>query len=179
MSDALKSKDDVKVIANNSNSYVAMNADYVTEVPQHSSLFDIFDQDIPFYSIVFQGYVPLTSSSINLAVNTRDTYLEAVATGMAPQFTLCNTLHESIQYDEDSAFVSSRYVDWKDQIAAMVEESAELYSKVGNQAIVSYEKTGDVSTTVFENGVVVVVNYADKAVTHDGVEIAANSFIYR
>ena len=154
-----------------------MNADYVTEVPQHSTMFDIFDEDIPFYSLVFQGYVPLSSASINLAVNTRDTYLKAIATGMTLQFTLCDTLHESIQYDEDTAFVSSRYIDWKDQIAAMVNESADLLNKVGNQAITSYVKDGSVSTTVFENGTTVYVNYADEAVQFNGIEIAANSFI--
>lgn len=168
------------VVADDANAYVAMNADYVTEVPLHSSSFSLLSQDIPFYSLVFQGYVPLSSASINLAVNTRDAYLQAVATGMTLQFTLCDTLHESTQFDEDTAFVSSRYADWKDQIAAMVAESADLYSKVGNQSIVSYEKDGDVSVTTFEDGTVVYVNYADEAVQlADGTQLEANSFIYR
>lgn len=168
------------LVADEANAYVAANADYVTEAPMQSTRFSLFSQDIPFYSLVFQGYVPLSSSSINLTVNPRDAFLQAVATGMTPQFTLCDTLHESIQFDADTAFVSSRYADWKDQIAAMVEESADLYSKVGNQSIVSYEKNGDVSTTVFENGTTVIVNYAEEAVTlDDGTVIEKNDFIVR
>ena len=167
------------VVADDANAYVALNADYVTEVPMHSTRFAMFDEDIPFYSMVFQGYVPLTSASINLSANVRDTYLQAVATGMTLQFTLCDTLHESIQFDEDTAFVSSRYSDWQDQIAAMVEESSELLKKVGNQSIVRYEKSGDVSVTEFENGLTVIVNYADEAVEYDGTTLEANSFIYR
>ena len=169
--------DGTQLVASEANAYVAVNADYITEVPSHSTKFSVLDQDIPFYSMVFQGYVPMSSSSINLAVNTRDAYLQAIATGAALQFTLCDYLHESIQFDEDTAFVSSRYADWKDQIAAMVAESAELYAKVGNQSIVSYQRVGDVSVTKFENGVTVTVNYADEAVTYEGVELAANSFI--
>lgn len=170
----------LSLVANNANAYMAMNADYITETPAHSTRLSILDEDIPFYSLVFQGYVPMSSSSINLAVNTRDAFLQAVATGTALQFTLCDDLHEAIQFDEDSAFVSSRYADWKDQIAAMVNESADLYSKVGNQSIVIYEKAGDISSTVFENGTTVIVNYADEAATlTDGTEIAANSFICR
>ncbi|MBQ7088490.1 MAG: hypothetical protein IJN04_02495 [Clostridia bacterium] len=171
--------DGVQLVASEANAYVAMNADYVTEVPMHSSKYSVLSQDIPFYSMVFQGYVPLSVSSINLAVNTRDAYLQAIATGAALQFTLCDTLHESIQFDEDSAFVSSRYADWKDQIAAMVEESAHFYTKVGNQSIVRYEKHGDVSITEFENGLIVYVNYADEPVTYNNIQLEANSFIYR
>ena len=169
----------VLVVADEANDYVAMNSDYVTEVPMHSSRFNVFSEDIPFYSMVFQGYVPLTASSINLASDPTDAYLQAVSTGMALQFTLCDTLHEATLWDEDTAFVSSRYVDWKDSIAAMVNESAEVYAKIGNQSIVRYENQGEISVTEFANGTVVIVNYADEAVTYEGTEIAANSFIYR
>ena len=70
-------------------------------------------------------------------------------------------------------------ITMKDQIAAMVEQSSDLYSKVGNQSIVSYERDGDVSITKFENGLIVYVNYADEAVEYNGVSLEANSFIYR
>lgn len=176
-----KAKDNgLLVVADDANVYVALHADYVTEAPLHSTRFSLFDEDIPFYSLVFQGYVPLSAASINMAVNPRDAYLQAVATGMTLQFTLCDTLHESIQFDEDTAFVSSRYADWKDEITAMVTESADLYSKVAGQPIAMYEKAGDISTTVFENGTTVVVNYADQAATlTDGTQIEANSFVIR
>lgn len=173
----LKENADMTIVASEANDYVALNADYITEVPMHSTKFNLLDEDIPFYSLVFQGYVPLSSSSINLAVNTEDAYLKAVATGMTLQFTLCDTLHDSIQFDEDTAFVSSRYADWKDRIAAMVAESADVYAKVGNQAILRYEQLGDLSFTTFENGVKVIVNYGEEAVTYNDIQIEANSFI--
>ena len=165
------------VVADEANDYVAVNADYITEVPMHSTQFNMFSEDIPFYSLVFQGYVPLTASSINLAVDPTDAYLQAVATGMGLQFTLCDTLHESTLFDEDTAFVSSRYVDWKDTIAEMVNESADLYAKVGNQSITLYEQLGALSFTTFANGVKVVVNYSEEAVTYNDIVIEANSFI--
>lgn len=172
-------EDGLQLVANEANAYVAVNADYVTEVPMHSTKYSVLSEDIPFYAMVFQGYVPLSSSSINLAVNPTDAYLQAIATGTALQFTLSGSLHDSIQFDEDTAFVSSRYEDWDDKIAAMVEESAHYYAKVGNQSIVRYEKHGDVSITEFANGVIVYVNYADEAVTYGSVTLEANSFIYR
>lgn len=169
----------VLVVADAANDYVVLNADYVTEVPLHSTRFNMFAEDIPFYSMVFQGYVPMTSASINLAADPTDAYLKAVSTGMALQFTLCDTLHDATLWDLDTAFVSSRYVDWKDRIGTLVNESADLYAKVGNQSIVRYENHGDVSVTEFADGTIVYVNYADKAVTYDGIQLEANSFIYR
>ena len=165
------------VVVSDANAYAALNADYVTEAPMSSSRFNILSYEIPFYTLVFQGYKPLTSSSINLAVNTRETFLKAVSTGMTLQFTLCNNLHESIKFDEDTAFVSSRYEDWKDRIAAMNKESAALLAKIGNQPIKNYVQDGDLTITEFANGVKVYVNYSDAAMNVDGIEIPAMSFI--
>lgn len=169
----------VLVVADDANDYVAVNSDYITEAPMHSTKFNMFSEDIPFYSMVFQGYVPLTSSSINLAVDPTDAYLQALSTGAALQFTLCESLHEATLWDEDTAFASSRYADWKDTIAEMVGESADLLNKVGSQSIVRYENHGDVSLTEFADGTIVYVNYANETVEYDGITLEANSFIYR
>ena len=167
----------LKVVVSDANAYAALNADYVTEAPMSSSRFNILSYEIPFYALVFQGYKALTSSSINLAVNPEKTYLQAVSTGMALQFTLCNNLHESIKFDEDTAFVSSRYEDWKDRIAEMNKESAALLAKIGNQPIKNYTQDGDLTITEFANGVKVYVNYSDAPMNVDGIEIPAMSFI--
>lgn len=168
---------DLQVIAANANLYAALHADYVTEVPMHSTRFNMLDEDIPFYTLVLQGFVPLTSSSINLSANVEKTYLQAVSTGMGLQFTLCDTLHESIKFDQDTAFVSSRYEDWKGRIAEMVNESSGLLAKIGNQPIKSYVVDGDLTVTEFENGVKVYVNYSDVDMNVDGIEIPAMSFV--
>jgi hypothetical protein len=59
----------------------------------------------------------------------------------------------------------------------MVNESAEVYAKVGNQSITRYEQLGALSFTTFANGVKVVVNYSEEAVTYNDIVIEANSFI--
>ena len=170
------SGDGLKVVAGDANAYAALVADYVTEVPMKSTRFNILSKEIPFYNLVFQGYKPLTSSSINLAVDVEKAYLQAVSTGMGLQFTLCNNLHEAIKFDEDTAFVSSRYEDWKDRIAEMSKESAALLAKIGNQSIVNYTMDGDLTITEFANGVKVYANYSNKAMTVNGIEIPSMGF---
>ncbi len=168
----------LSVVANKANAYAALNADYITEIPMSSSKYSVLDADIPFYALVFQGYKNLTSASINTAADVRETYLRAVSTGLTLQFTLCDTLHDSIQFEEDTAYITSRYSDWKNDIAAMVTESAYLHQLVGNQSIVQYYEMYGVSTTVFENGVTVYVNYNNYAVSTPFGEVPAQSYVY-
>ena len=171
-------KDKKALITNRANAYAAVLSDYIIEAPIHSSKFALFSQEIPFYSMVFQGYKALTSTSINTAVNTRAAFLDAVATGATLQFTLCDTLHDEMLFEQDTAYISSRYADWKDAIAAMVQESADLYDKIGGQAIVSYEKKDGLSKTVFENGITVYVNYTDADMTTPIGTVSAQGYVY-
>ena len=171
-------KDKKTLITNRANAYAAVLSDYIIEAPIHSSKFALFSQEIPFYSMVFQGYKALTSTSINTAVNTRAAFLDAVATGATLQFTLCDTLHDEMLFEQDTAYISSRYADWKDAIAAMVQESADLYDKIGGQAIVSYEKKDGLSKTVFENGITVYVNYTDADMTTPIGTVSAQGYVY-
>lgn len=166
------------VVSDKANAYAALQSDYITSIPMRSSQYAVFSEDIPFYALVFQGYKNMTSATINTASDVRGTYLQAVATGLTLQFTLCDTLHDSVQFEQDTAYITSRYSDWKNDIEAMVKESADLHKKVGNQAITQYSMENGVSTTVFENGVTVYVNYTDNAVSCPLGEIPAQSFVY-
>lgn len=166
------------VVSNKANEYAALNADYITETPTYTSKFSAFDSEIPFYSLVFQGYKNLTSPAINTAVNVRDAYLRAVATGMTLQFTLCDSQHDSLQFEANTAYISSVYDFWKGDIEAMVNESADLHTKVGNQAITQYTVADGMSTTVFEDGTTVYVNYTDKDMTCPAGTVPALGFVY-
>lgn len=167
-----------KVVSTKANAYAAVQADYIVEAPTRSSQYSLFSEEIPFYSLVFQGHKALTSASINTAVNTRSAFLDAVATGATLQFTLCDTHHDALQFEQDTAYLSSRYADWKEDIAAMVNESADLMSKVGGQAITAYEQANGLSKTVFENGITVYVNYTDAAMTSPLGTVPAMGFVY-
>ena len=127
---------------------------------------------------MFQGYKALTSATINTAVDVRGAYLDAVATGTTLQFTLCNNHHDALQFEQDTAYISIRYADWKDDIAAMVQESADLYDKVGGKAITAYESSNGLTKTVFENGVTVYVNYTDADVSTPLGTVKSMGFIY-
>ncbi|MBE6806854.1 MAG: hypothetical protein E7527_02405 [Ruminococcaceae bacterium] len=170
-------KNGLGIVSTKANEYAALNADYIIETPLQSSKLSLFDEEIPFYSIVFQGYKALTSTSINTSVNVKNAYLNAVATGAALQFTLCDTPHDSLRFEEDTAYITSRYANWKKDIAAMVKEYDAVHDRVGNKAIVEYTKKDGVSKTVFEDGTTIYVNYNKTATGCPAGEIPAQGFI--
>lgn len=172
------SKENLQVVSTRANAYAAVRSDYITDVPMQSSKYTVYDAEIPFYALVFQGYKALTSATINTAVDVRSAYLDAVATGTTLQFTLCNNHHDALQFEQDTAYISSRYEDWKGDIAAMVQESADLYEKVGGKAITAYEQLNGLTKTVFENGVTVYVNYTDADMTSPLGTVPAMGFVY-
>lgn len=173
-----KAGKDLQVVSTRANAYAALQSDYITDVPMQSSKYTIYDAEIPFYALVFQGYKALTSATINTAVDVRGAYLDAVATGTTLQFTLCNNFHDALQFEQDTAYISSRYADWKGDIAAMVQESADLYDKVGGKAITAYEQADGLTKTVFENGITVYVNYTDADMSSPLGTVPAMGFVY-
>lgn len=72
------------------NDYSAVISDKIFDVPLSSAEYNSLDVDIPFYQIVFKGYVPLSSESINTSANSRKSYLQSVSVGSALQFSLIN-----------------------------------------------------------------------------------------
>lgn len=166
------------VVTTKANEYAALAADYIIEAPTASSKYSVLSKEIPFYALVFQGYKGLTSQPINTSINVREAYLKAVSTGATLQFTLCDELHDSIQFEQNTAYITGVYGEWKDDIAAMVQESAELHSKVGAQSIAYYSIDNGLSITMFEDGTTVYVNYTNEPMESDLGTIPAMGFIY-
>ena len=164
------SDNNLVVVTTKANEYAALNADYVTEVPMQSSKYNVIDAEIPFYSIVFQGYKALTAASINTATNVEDAYLNAVATGAGLQFTLSHDVHDALRFEENTAYITSQWDYWKGDIETMVKGYSELHSKIGTQGIVEYAKKDGVSKTVFADGTTVYVNYLDEALTQSQIQ---------
>ena len=170
----------LKVVVSDANAYAALNADYVTEAPMSSSRFNILSYEIPFYTLVFQGYKALSSATINTAVNVKETYLKAVATGAALQFTLCDELHDALRFEQNTAYITSRYSDWKGDITRMVNDYKAVHDKVGNMPIVDYVQMSGMSKTVFADetaSYTVYVNYTDADLVIDGITVEAGKFV--
>lgn len=166
----------LKAFGEQANAYAAVKLDYIYDTPTKSSGFFALDVDIPFYQMVFKGSVGLSGGAINLAQDPKTEFLKTIATGCSLGYTLCGSAEQDVILGHHSAVGSGIYTGLSPQIAEYMAQAQPLLEQVRTASIVSYEKNGDVSKTVFDNGVVVYVNYGLTAEQTELGKLDAMSF---
>ncbi len=173
-----------KVASYDANAYAALASNIVFGTPTQSSQKYSYICDVPFYQMVFKGYVPMSGESINLAANSTNEFLKAVEAGIGLNYTVTeNYYNEFIDY-QGYHFFDSKYDDIADGIIKNCTALADYYAAIDSAKIVSNETlTTDGSNglrqTVFDNGVKVFVNYTDAPLTTpSGKTVDASGFVW-
>ncbi len=164
------------------NAYVLPYASLITNVPIHSSGYDVFDSDVPFYQAVLHGWVPYTTESIPQAGNPEVTYLAGVETGSELLYLGIYEEADALFDTEYDHLYGSHYKLWMNNAIAQYKEYMPLLEKIHDQEITEHEelRSGILSVYVtgYANGVEVVVNYNDKDVTVGKVTVPAGGFVW-
>jgi hypothetical protein len=172
------SEKDKNILTNQANDYAAVLSDVILDVPTTSNMNVSIDKDIPFYQIVFKGYVDIANECINTAQNSRTQFLKAMETGTGLSFYLSNDYSSDTVLNDLTVFYASVYEDNIDSIEKMVGEAKAYLTAVKSAKIVAHSNpTATSAKTVFDNGVSVFVNYSDNDVVVEGVKILANDFV--
>ena len=154
-----------------------MFATQIYDVPLQSTGHNLFDCDVPFYEIVFKGYVSMSTPSVNLSANEKETILKAVETGCGLGYTLIKNYDPKLLATAESSFYGSAYSDIKPYIEDAVSKNKDYYNKINGATIkdhIIYEN--GLRKTVFDNGYSVYVNYGDKREAVAGVSVEALSY---
>ena len=154
-------KNKISVLSNASNVYAAMYSDLILDAPIQSSKMDFFGEEIPFYEMVLQGYIPLVSPSLNLSNNSRDVLLKAAESGIGLSYTVIRNFDGKLRNEFDF-FQNTCYDDIKDTVTQDYAQIKDLYQLVGGQKIVQHMilKKG-IHKSVFSNGISVYTNFGD------------------
>ena len=178
--DIIKSikKDKKRFMASSANVYSAVNADIISEAPVSSDKDNIFLYDIPFYQMVFKGFVPITVQSVNLSVDERLTVLKAVESGCGLGYTVISKWDNSVINAEQPYFYNSVFSDVKKSVFDNSRELSDYFKSVSGEHIKSHTvfETG-LRETVFENGVCVYVNMTDKEIETPAGNLAAYDYL--
>ena len=166
----------LKTFGEQANAYAAVKLDYIYDTPTESSGYFALDMDIPFYQMVFKGAVGLSGGAINLAQDPKTEFLKTIATGCSLGYTLCQSTERDVLIGNHSAVGSSVYSGLAEQIAEYTAQAQPLLEQVRTASIAFYEKNGNVSKTVFDNGVVLFVNYGNTAEQTEAGTVDALSF---
>ena len=118
------------VLATDANAYAAVNATRVFEVPVMSSRYDIFDTDIPFYQLVFKGYVPMSVPSVSASADIENSVLAAIESGSGLGFALSYDYSNQIIGNSNMLYYGSNYSYLKDTIADIARQHQEYYQRM-------------------------------------------------
>lgn len=180
VSDILKAyrENKISVMGNSANAYAAVYSDYIAEVPTNSSGYDSFDVDVPFYEIVFKGYVPMSVSALNLSANQNATLLKALETGTGLSFTVIENYDDELINSMERDFYGMNKENVISQIQTLVDEGVcEILNELKGASVASHSVVNEyVRKTVFSNGVTVYVNYGDTTYTDGTITIEANDY---
>ncbi|WP_342572659.1 DUF5696 domain-containing protein [Paenibacillus sp. FSL R5-0749] len=175
----VKGSSDVSLLLEGGNVYASPYARHIVDTPMSSSGFNITDETVPFFQLVYHGYIQYTGQAWNMAEDqdSLKQMLRAIETGSAPYYTWFHADPSAIKLTGFDELYSADYRRWIQESAKRYAELNEVLHDVQNQSIVKHEKLSDgVYQTTFEKGKTVIVNYNDAAVKVNGVSVAAKSY---
>ena len=166
------------VLSSSANVYAALASDEIFDAPLYSSKYSFESNDVPFYQMVFRGYIPMSSTAINLATDRKDALLRCVSSGIAPAYTLYDNYSTELVTSNHSFIYASVYDSNKDEIVEEVKSVTDFLSSIEGAYITDYTvDESNVAVTTFSNGVYVAVNYSNNDASTFYGEIAAKSWI--
>lgn len=173
-------KNNILIAGYQANDYFAAISDHISDVPLSSAEYDSFDQTVPFYQIVYKGIVPMSSKDINSQVDEKSLFLKAVESGVGISFAVA----EEYSTDVFTSVHNISYVYNKDELLNAVDKLKQsgfidYFDAVKDAKIIEHQIfENEVRKTVFDNGIVVYVNYSDETVSVDGNVVEALNYIY-
>ncbi len=170
-----------KMLSNAANSYVAAVSDAITDAPLQSTNHDLFDADIPFYELVFSGYIPMNSTSLNLTNTPESQMLRCVESGCGLSYTVMKNYDTKLRLEQyTDVFNACSYDDIKNNIFNNIEKTNEYYEAVSGSEIVNHTLISEtLRKTEFANGTIVYVNYGDDSVETEIGRVEQRGFIYK
>lgn len=167
-----------QIAVSSANLYAAQNADMIFDTPSGSTRNDIFTVDIPFYQMVFKGYVPISSSEVNLAGSRSDAVLKALEGGAGITYALYYRYDTVLTDSRYAVFNTGDYSALKQGIVDEVNSLKEYYESIEGAAIKEHTILSDgIRQTVFDNGTVIYVNYSDTEYSLSAGKVPAHGYL--
>ena len=160
------------------NSYMLPYVDEIFEISNTSSKFNLADESVPFYQMVIHGSIEYSGEPINLNGDTRNTFLQAVEAGSGLYYRWCYVANDEVKDLWYDGMYSLSYESWIDSAIEMYKEYNELLASTAGAFMVEHSYVAeDVAKVVYDNDVVVYVNYNSTDYTaEDGTVVKAESF---
>jgi hypothetical protein len=161
------------------NAYALPAAAFVTDVPGESSGLLLQTVSVPFYQLALHGLVPLTTENINEMGNPQLGLLWALETGSLLKFRLLWQNEQKLPETKLFNMTGTVFGAWEETVLCDYSQAADFLRRVSDKQIISHSRPRqNVSVTVFEGGLSVIVNRQNNPVTVEGVTLSALSYYF-
>lgn len=169
-----------KIASEDANAYAAVASNIIFNAPSVSGQERIFKYDIPFYQMIFKGYVAMTGESLNLASDPEKELLTAVETGSGLNYTLISDYYNEFIDYQGYLFFGSQYNGISDSIIETSNALKDYYKAINGAEIKTHTiLESGLRETVYSNGVKAYVNYTDvDLATPSGKTVAAKGYVW-
>jgi len=170
--------DGTKIMISAGNEYALPYADIVTNVDLEGKPLAILDESVPFYEIVVHGLVNYTGDAINLSGNPWTSVLKCAEMGAGLSFAFMKSDADALQNSEYMDYFGACYDGWKDWAKEYYLRYKEEMAGLNNQYITGHSVLEPgVTTTTYENGTVVYVNYNNEDYTNGTLTVPARDYL--
>lgn len=167
------------LIIEGGNAYATPFTKHIVNAPISNSRFNITDEAIPFFQMVYHGSIQYTGEAWNLGDDQDPslTFLKALESGSSLHYTWFYADPSEIKMTDFDHFYSADYRRWINEAAELYQKLNDVVHDVQGQVIQKHEKLAEgVYQTTFEQGKRIIVNYNDAVVKMNGVTVEPKSY---
>lgn len=135
-------------------------ADLVFDAPVEPNGRFVFQNEIPFYQMVFHGITPMYTSAVNTASDVNYKIMLAASTGTGLGFSIIKNFDISYMETNADKLYAMVYEDNVDLIKESITKYEEVYKSVESSKILRYDILDNgITKTTFENGISIYANH--------------------
>lgn len=152
------SKTEKPLALSGGNLYAAVNVGLICGVEGRKALDGCMSEAVPFYSMVFYGYVNLSSQPLNSDTEWDEALLECLEYGLAPTIRLTAADNRELRETTLDFLVNTCFEDIRDAASELLSEYGKAAGQLVGSNMVYHERQGDVVTVRYSNGRVLTIN---------------------
>lgn len=143
--------------------------DWNIHMVSESSGYIFTDLEVPFYQMVFHGFLPYSSTPLNEASDLEQAKLKRLERGEVPFYRLTSELPAEIKLWYNTGLYSPYVSKWFSVMVEDYQEYAATYGQLWDKLMLSHEVLAeDVVRIRYEGGSEVLVNYTQQDYLYEG-----------
>lgn len=165
------------ILLEGANDYAAAYATHLLNTSFRSSGYDLEDASVPFFQMVFHGYISYTIGASNLASDLAQRTLTCMEYGAYPMFSLVGQNADELIGSRLDKLYSADVSNWTALMLEQYRQLNEVLGGVQDCTITAHEIVSeDVRVVTYSNGTQIMVNYGKTEQTVNGACIPSMGY---